>query len=192
MKGLKWILVVQKIGDLYLFHRNYSWHLAYQYGYTCFYCLDPIVLTIPLLICTWFLKNQFGIIKFDVQVYFKLDFYCLFRLQKSSSSKLIFTTWFFKNKVQINRGYEQPLKFLFFWLPCVCLGDLGASVRFSTVSSTKRSSNLSVHKVSILSWSLFFWKRLYKKIRFILINKCEGRTKPLRVPSALWLPNSFP
>ena len=99
---------------------------------------------------------------------------------------------FFKNKVQINRGYEQPLKFLFFWLPCVCLGDLGASVRFSTVSSTKRSSNLSVHKVSILSWSLFFWKRLYKKIRFILINKCEGRTKPLRVPSALWLPNSFP
>ena len=105
---------MQKIGDLYFFHRNYSWHLAYQYGYTCFYCLDPIVLTIPLLICTWFLKNQFGIIKLDVQVYFKLDFYCLFRLQKSSSSKLIFTTWFFKNKVQINRGYEQPLKFLFF------------------------------------------------------------------------------
>ena len=54
---------------------------------------------------------------------------------------------------------EQPLDFPFcFCLPCVCLGDLGASVRFSTVSSTKRSSNLSVHKVSILSWSLFFEK----------------------------------
>ena len=54
---------------------------------------------------------------------------------------------------------EQPLDFpVCFCLPCVCLGDLGASVRFSTVSSTKRSSNLSVHKVSILSWSLFFEK----------------------------------
>ena len=39
-----------------------------------------------LLICTWFLKNQFGKIKFkelQFQVYFELDFYCLCSLQKS-------------------------------------------------------------------------------------------------------------
>ena len=61
-------------------------------------------ITLPLLICTWFLKNQVG----RVFVYFKLDFYCLCRLKKlslkSSSCTLIFHTWFFKNQVQINRG----------------------------------------------------------------------------------------
>ena len=45
-----------------------------------------------LLICTRFLKNQFGKIKFDeldFLVYFNLDFYCLCSLQ-NSISKLIF------------------------------------------------------------------------------------------------------
>ena len=84
--------------------------------------------------------------------------------------------------------YEQLLDFPFcFCLPCVCLGDLGASVRFSTVSSTKRSSNLSVHKVSILSWSLFFEKGCINRL---------GSYLPISVriwqnPYALWLPN-FP
>ena len=51
-------------------------------------------------------------------VYFELDFYCLCSLQKSSSklifagqksslSNLIFTTWFFKNQVQINRWFVE-------------------------------------------------------------------------------------
>ena len=45
----------------------------------------------PVLICTWFLKNQFGNIKFDelFLVYLELNFYCLCSLQKSIS-KLIF------------------------------------------------------------------------------------------------------
>ena len=42
----------------------------------------------PLLICNWILKNQVGKIKFD-----KLDFYCLFSLQKS-----IFWNWFLDAK----------------------------------------------------------------------------------------------
>ena len=132
---------------------------------------------------------------FDVFIFFQKT-----NENKLTSSKVEFVRSFFGRNVGLKKSFwicltfiKQPLDFPFYFcLPCVCLGDLGASVRFSTVSSTKRSSNLSVHKVSILSWSLFFWKRLYKKIRFILINKCEGRTKPPRVPSALWLPNSFP
>ena len=65
--------------------------------------------TVPLLICTWFLKNQSG--KNQVRwtgfvVYFELDLISklIFAGKKSSLSNLIFTTWFFKNQVQINRG----------------------------------------------------------------------------------------
>ena len=40
--------------------------------------------SLPLLICTWFLKNQFWKIKFD-----KLDYYCLCDLQKSISNLIL-------------------------------------------------------------------------------------------------------
>ena len=54
-----------------------------------------------LLICTWFLKNQFAKINSDeliFLVYFKLDFHCLCSLQKS------FWNWFLlaKNPVRQN------------------------------------------------------------------------------------------
>ena len=70
------------------------------------------MLTYPLLICTWLLKNRVRLTGF--LFYFEFDCYCLYSLQKSSSklnrlkiqlvkldySNLIFQTWFFKN----NRG----------------------------------------------------------------------------------------
>ena len=51
------------------------------------------------------LKNQVGRTWFFIC--FKLDFYCLCSLQKSSSKwtkNQVRPTWFFKNQVQINRG----------------------------------------------------------------------------------------
>ena len=82
-------------------------------------------LTNPLLICTWFLKNQVEKFKFDeldflvcknhfrnwflqakqaVKFQFKIN-------QKSSLLNLIFPNWSFRNQVQINRGignYQIP------------------------------------------------------------------------------------
>ena len=59
--------------------------------------LKKCQLSIPLLICTWFLKNQFGKTKLDGHrtgffVYFELNFYCLCSLQKSIL-KLIFADY---------------------------------------------------------------------------------------------------
>ena len=53
----------------------------------------------PLLICTSIWKFPVLKIKFN-----ELDFYCLCRPHKSSSSNLIFQTRNFKIQVQINRG----------------------------------------------------------------------------------------
>ena len=67
---------------------------------------------IPLLICTWFLKNQVGEIKFDeldfqsVKTNFEIDICRLHRQQKLSSKQTknpVHRTLFFK--VQINREF---------------------------------------------------------------------------------------
>ena len=105
------------------------------------FCKDPIWTfsstpsdSIPLLIYTWFLKNQFGKIKFDeldLLVYFELDFYCqcslqksilklIFESQKSSLSNLIFTTWFFQKSSKDQQGVWQNenqlrAEWLYFW-----------------------------------------------------------------------------
>ena len=68
-------------------------------------------------------KNQVG--RTGFLVYSQLDFYCLrsmqksilkliFAGQKSSLLNLIFTTWFFKNQVQINKGWRSIATFYYY------------------------------------------------------------------------------
>jgi hypothetical protein len=112
-------------------------------------------------------------------VYFKLDFYCLCSLQKSSSSKLIFTTWFFKNQVQINRG---TVGWEFFWIPLmyhytiVCWGESPISVLSKVRSSSSVYMAQGVHNYctcTIITRGLYifnplFWsqKRFFKEVFF--------------------------
>ena len=89
------------------------------------------------MICTWFLKNHFGKIKFDDLEFWSISNWIFtpsaacknqfwnwflqatqaikikFKIDKKSSlSNLIFQTWFFRNQVQINRGsiWWKPVK----------------------------------------------------------------------------------
>ena len=84
-----------------------------------FHLLPPVDLYLISEKSIW--KNQ--VRQTGFLVYFELDFYCLCSLQKSvsklifagknsSSLKLIFTTWFFKNQVQINSGLAT---YLLYW-----------------------------------------------------------------------------
>ena len=53
-----------------LFRTHLYWLRQNMDAWCCFHIF--VLLSYPLLICTWFLKNQFGKIKFD-----ELDFYCM-------------------------------------------------------------------------------------------------------------------
>ena len=79
-------------------------------------CSVSMECIISLLIYIWISKILVWKIKFDKQfvAYFKLDFYCLCRLQKSilksSSINLIFQTRNFKIQAQINRENASQMK----------------------------------------------------------------------------------
>ena len=91
-----------------IFELDKLWSGIFCQWYSC--------LCLPLLISTWFLKNQFGKNKFN-----KLDFYAFSNLIFTASVAFknqfwnwflkaknpVRRNWFFKNQVQINRGLRM-------------------------------------------------------------------------------------
>ena len=102
---------------------SFLFHVHIEFLYFYFFCLFTLIWRLKVLVSLvdLYLISEKSIWKNQVRrtgflVYFELDFYCLCSLQKSISklifggqnsslSNLIFTTWYFKNQVQINRGF---------------------------------------------------------------------------------------